>query len=67
MVWKCPVQLYKNYRIFRHIWTKDIANIPQSILVLYNRTLLTVVRSVSNCILNTQVHNNLQVPKLEIS
>jgi len=60
------VQLYKNYRIFKYIWTKDIANIPQSILVLYNRTLLTIVRSVSNCILHMQVHNKLQAPKLEI-
>jgi len=43
---------------------KNIGNRDRSISEFYNGTLLTIVRSVSNCILHTQVFNILQVPKL---
>jgi len=36
---------------------KTIADCHRSISGFYNRTLLTIVRSVSSCRLHTQVHN----------
>ena len=53
--------------ICRTVGPRNFANSPRLISPLYNRTLLTIVRSVKNCILHTQVHNNLSVPKLGIS
>ena len=46
---------------------RTLANSPRSILVLYNRTLLAIVREVSDYIMHTQVFNFLHRFKLEIS